>query len=324
MRYSASSKYEIIRTVEESALGISRTLDQLGIPKSTFYNWYDRYLEGGLDALYDKKPCPKAIWNKVPEAQCKQLVDLALDKPELSPRELAVHFTMEAGYFISEATAYRILKKHDLVTSPAWIVMKAADKFHEPTTAINQLWQTDFTYLKVTGWGWYYLSTIMDDYSRYIITWRLCTGMAASDVTDTLADALKAAGLSEEQRPRLLSDNGPCYISGELKDWLAENGIDHTRGKPYHPMTQGKIERWHRTMKDRILLEHYYLPGELRQKIEEFVNHYNTRRYHESLNNLTPEDVWLGRGQNILDRRRKIKEKTMKLRKQLYFEKKAA
>jgi len=225
MRYSASAKYEIIREVEESVLGISRTLDQLGIPKSTFYNWYDRYLTGGLAALSDKKPCPISVWNKVPQKQQKQLLDLALDEPELSPRELAVRFTMETSYFISEATAYRILKKHDLITSPAWIVMKAADKFHEPTTAINQLWQTDFTYLKVTGWGWYYLSTIMDDYSRYIITWRLCTGMAASDVSATLKDALRAAGLHKKQRPRLLSDNGPCYVSGELKDWLAENGM---------------------------------------------------------------------------------------------------
>jgi len=324
MRYSASAKYEIIREVEESVLGISRTLDQLGIPKSTFYNWYDRYLTGGFDALSDKKPRPISVWNKVPQKQQKHLLDLALDEPELSPRELAVRFTMETCYFISEATVYRILKKHDLITSPAWIVMKAADKFHEPTTAINQLWQTDFTYLKVTGWGWYYLSTIMDDYSRYIITWRLCTGMAASDVSATLKDALKAAGLHKNQRPRLLSDNGPCYVSGELKDWLAENGMTHTRGKPYHPMTQGKIERWHRTMKDRILLEHYYLPGDLRQKIEEFVTHYNTRRYHESLNNLTPEDVWLGKGETILNRRRKIKEETLELRKRLHFEKMAA
>jgi putative transposase len=324
MRYSASSKYEIIRTVEDSELGVTRTLRQLGIPKSTFYNWYDRYLDGGLDALEDKKPCPTSVWNKVPQEQRQKLCALALRETELSPRELAVRFSSDHGYFISEATAYRILKENDLLTSPAWIVMKAADKFHEPTTGINQLWQTDFTYLRVTGWGWYYLSTVMDDYSRYIISWRLCTGMAAKDVSDTLEEALKASGLSYKQRPRLLSDNGPCYISGELKSWLEDHNMDHTRGKPYHPMTQGKIERWHRTMKDKILLENYYLPGDLEQRIEEFVTHYNTRRYHESLNNLTPEDVWLGRGQSILDQRRKTKEETLNLRKQLYWKQKAA
>jgi transposase InsO family protein len=315
---------DIIRTVEESALGIRRTVEKLGIPRSTFYNWYDRYLSGGIDALENKKPSPGAVWNKVPEAQRKRLVDMALDHPDLSPRELAVRFTGGHDYFISEATAYRILKEHDLVTSPAWIVMKAADKFHQPPTAINQLWQTDFTYLKVTGWGWYYLSTVMDDYSRYIITWRLCTGMAAGDVSATLQQALKNAGLARKQRPRLLSDNGPCYVSSELKGWLKDQGMDHTRGKPYHPMTQGKIERWHQSLKNRILLENYYLPGDLERSIEAFVTYYNTRRYHESLNNLTPEDVWLGRGQAILDRRRKIKDKTMKLRKQLHQQKIAA
>lgn len=324
MRYSASEKMEIIRTVEESSLGIRRTIAKLGIPRSTFYNWYDRYLSGGVEALEDRKPEPKAVWNKVPEAQRKQLLDMALDEPDLSPRELAVRFTGEQNYFLSEATAYRILKEHDLVTSPAWIVMKAADKFYQPTTTINQLWQTDFTYLKVTGWGWYYLSTVMDDYSRYIIAWKLCTGMAASDVSATLKDALKNAGLSRKQRPKLLSDNGPCYVSSELKGWLKDHEMDHTRGKPYHPMTQGKIERWHQSLKNRILLENYYLPGDLENRIEEFVTYYNTRRYHESLNNLTPEDVWLGRGQSILEQRRKIKEKTMKLRKQLHQQKIAA
>ncbi len=324
MRYRASEKLEIIRTVEDSSLGIRRTLIQIGIPRSTFYNWYDRYLSGGMEALEDRKPEPQAIWNKIPEARRKQLIDMALDQPELSPRELAVRFTTERDYFISEATAYRILKEHDLVTSPAWIVIKAADQFDQPTTAINQLWQTDFTYLKVTGWGWYYLSTVLDDYSRYIISWRLCQSMSARDVSATLNDALKRAKLSRKQRPKLLSDNGPCYVSSELTSWLENNGLDHTRGRPYHPMTQGKIERWHRSLKNRILLENYYLPEELQRQIEAFVSYYNTRRYHESLNNLTPEDVWLGRGNAVLEHRRKIKEKTLKFRKQLHQQKRVA
>lgn len=171
--------------------------------------------------------------------------------------------TDERRYFISEATAYHILKKHDLVTSPAWIVLKAAETFDQPTTAINQLCQTDFTYLKVPGWGWYYLSTVMDDYSRSILAWRLCQTMSARGVTATLKEALKVARLTTEHRPKLLSDNGPCYISAELHGWVEEYGFHPIRGKPYHPMTQGKIERWHRSLKNRIRLEHYYLLGEL-------------------------------------------------------------
>ncbi len=208
-----------------------------------------------------------------------------------------------------------------------FIVMKAADRFQHPTTAVNQLWQTDFTYLKIIGWGWYYLSTVMDDYSRYIIAWRRCQTMSAADVSATLQDALQATGLeraSLRARPRLLSDNGPCYVSSELSHWLGEHDISHTRGKPYHPMTQGKIERWHRTLKDRILLEHYYLPGELTRQIDAFVHHYNTRRYHESLNNLTPECVFTGQHDAMLKTRNEIKRATIALRKKLHAEWRAA
>ena len=177
-----------------------------------------------------------------------------------------MRFTDEQRYFVSEASVYRLLKAHDLITSPAFIVVKAADEFHTKTTAPNQLWQTDFTYLKVIGWGWFYLSTVLDDFSRYVIAWKLCTSMAASDVTDTLEMALTASGCDQARvrhRPRLLSDNGPSYIAGELAEWLADNAIDHVRGAPCHPQTQGKIERWHQTLKNRILLENYYLPGDL-------------------------------------------------------------
>ena len=186
------------------------------------------------------------------------IVDLALDKPELSPRELAVNYTDNQHYFVSESTVYRLLKEQGLITSPAYILMEASDKFQTPTTRVNEMWQTDFTYFKIIGWGWYYLSTVLDDYSRYIIAWRLCTSMSASDVSDTLDDALGFTGLDEvkiNHKPRLLSDNGPCYISGELAGYQEENGLSHTRGRPYHPQTQGKIERWHRSMKNQILLK---------------------------------------------------------------------
>jgi len=318
MRYPASEKLEIIRLVEQSHLPAKRTLDRLGIARTTFYRWYDRYLEGGLAALEDKPPKPGHVWNRIPDNIREQIVDMALEEPELSPRELAVRFTDTQSYFVSEASVYRLLSAHDLITSPAFVVIKAASEFRDKTTAINQIWQTDFTYMKVIGWGWFYLSTILDDFSRYIIAWKLCTTMKAGDVTDTLEMALQASGCDHANilhRPRLLSDNGSSCISGDLAEWLGDNGMDHVRGAPYHPQTQGKIERWHQTLKNRILLENYFLPGDLQASIEAFVDHYNHQRYHESLSNLTPADVYFGRGQTILLQRERIKRNTFQQRR---------
>jgi len=318
MRYPASEKLEIIHTVERSHLPVKKTLDMLGIPRTTFYRWYDRYLEDGLDGLADRSPCPGSVWNRIPEDIREQIVEMALDHPELSPREIAVRFTDTKKYFVSEASVYRHLKAQDLITSPAFVVIKAAEEFTDKPTAINQMWQTDFTYFKIIGWGWYYLSTVLDDYSRYIIAWKLCTSMRTSDVTDTLNLALEASGCDQatvRHKPRLLSDNGPSYVSSDMATWLDNKKIDHIRGAPFHPQTQGKIERWHQTMKNRILLENYYLPGDLEMQIGAFVDYYNHQRYHESLNNVTPADVYFGRDKDIIRERSRIKKQTIQNRR---------
>lgn len=314
MRFSQKEKFEIIRMVEDSELGVVRTLRSLGINKSTFYKWYGRYLEDGYDGLALKKRI--SYWNRIPPKMREKVIGWALDNPELSPRELAYHITDNHKYFISESSVYRILKAQGLVTSPAYIVMKAADEFKDKTTAPNQMWQTDFTYFKIIGWGWYYLSTVLDDYSRYIISWELCKTMKAHDVQRSLDKALDDTGLVNHQfKPRLLSDNGSCYVSGELSEYLEEKGIQHVRGKPHHPQTQGKIERYHRSMKNVIKLDNYYSTEELEYRLSEFIEYYNNHRYHESLNNCTPADVYFGRHHRVLKKRQIIKTKTMKKRR---------
>ena len=314
MRYPGTEKLEIIRLVEQSPLPARQTLSKLGIPRATFYRWYDRYSRGGPEALNDQPPRPDRLWNRIPDGVRENVIQLALDEPRLSPRELAIRFTDTRSYFVSEASVYRLLKARELIASPAFIVIKAADAFKDKTTAPNQLWQTDFTYLKVIGWGWFYLSTVLDDFSRYIVVWKLCATMKAADVTATLDLALRASGLEKAKpadRPKLLSDNGSSYIAGDLANWLADRKIKHLRGAPYHPMTQGKIERWHQTLKNRILLENYFLPGDLEAQIAAFVDDYNYRRYHESIDNLTPADVYFGRGPTILAERERIKRQTI-------------
>ena len=138
--------------------------------------------------------------------------------------------------------------------------------------------------------------------------------MCASDVTETLDLALAASGLERAtvvHRPRLLSDNGASYVAADLAKWLEDKDMEHVRGAPYHPQTQGKIERWHQTLKSRILLDNYYLPGDLERQIDAFVAHYNHVRYHESLDNLTPADVYFGRAETILAERLRIKRVTI-------------
>jgi len=170
----------------------------------------------------------------------------------------------------------------------------------------------------VIDWGWYYLSTVLDDYSRYILAWKLSPSMAATDVEQTLKMALEKAGLEEvrvRHRPRLLSDNGPAYLSKELAQFLKRKHMEHIRGAPYHPMTQGKIERYHRSMKNIVKLQNYYSPSELGQSIAEFVEHYNNQRYHEAIDNLTPADVYHGRSEEVLSKREQIKKITLEKRR---------
>jgi len=313
---------EIIHLVEHTDLPVRATLRHLDIPPSTFYGWYQRYVDDGFDALEDKKPPPRPRWNKIPEQVRTEVVDLALQRTELSARELACHFTDERRYFLSESSVYRILKAADLITSPAYILMSASDSFKHPTRRVHEMWQTDFTYLRVVGWGWYYLSTVMDDFSRFIVAHRLGPTMASTDVTETLDEALALTGVQSvhvRHRPRLLSDNGPAYVSKELREYLDERGMKHTRGRPYHPQTQGKIERYHRSMKNVVKLEHYYFPWELEAAIRDFVTYYNNRRYHESLDNCTPADVYWGRHHQVLPERAKSKRLTLQRRKKEYL-----
>lgn len=319
MRFNQQEKYEIIQLVEGSEFGVTRTLKELGISKRTFYNWYGRYKAEGYDGLAPKERKENSQWNRIPDQIRQQVVEMALEIPELSPRELAFRMIDQKEYFISESSVYRILKSRGLITSPAYILMEASDEFKDKTIRPNQMWQTDFTYFKIVGWGWFYLSTILDDYSRYIVHWELCSSMKAEDVTRSLDEALSKTNLNAEQLPKLLSDNGSCYISSELSEYLGDVGMKHVRGKPNHPQTQGKIERYHRSMKNVVKLENYYFPEDLEQRLNEFVEYYNNQRYHESLQNLTPADVYFERENKILKKRNKIKKITMSKRRINYL-----
>ena len=185
------------------------------------------------------------------------------------------------------------------------------------------MWQTDFTYFKIIGWGWYYLSTVLDDFSRYIIHWELCDSMKAEDVKRTVDTAIVKAKLKSKAKPKLLSDNGPCYVSNELKSYLKDDlKMKQVHGRPMQTQTQGKIERYHRTMKNVVKLNHFYHPEQLKEALNEFVNNYNEKRYHEALQNLTPADVYFGRTDQMLRKREQIKINSITQRRQVYNQQK--
>ncbi len=323
IRYTPEEKMEIIHLVEHSELPIKQSLEKLQVPRSTFYDWYRHYQELGPEGLKPKSSRNNQFWNRIPDPVRKQIVDLALEYPEESPRQITYRFIEEKAYFVSESSVYRILKSFDLIQSPAFEVITAKEKFENPTKRVNEMWQTDFTQFLIVDWGWYYLSTVLDDYSRYILSYTLSPTMKAKDAERTLEIALEKAQIDKVKvyhKPHLLSDNGPAYHSTDLAQFLKERRIKHIHGSPYHPMTQGKIERWHRSMKNVVKLQHYYSPFELEKAIAEWVEYYNNQRYHESLNNVTPADVYFGRDKEVIKKRNKLKEKTLALRRQQYLQ----
>jgi putative transposase len=312
---STEDKAEIITLVSQSGLPCSRALAQLRLPKSTYYRWLKRLREGRLE---DKKGGSSLPWNKIsPEEEAVVLAEARMS-PELSCRQLSFRITDSRHAFISESTVYRILRREGLIKPTEIIGFKAAKEYHRKTKQPNELWASDFCHLKVNYWGWYYLETVMDDFSRFILSWDLKTDMSGRSIEDVVQQAVDRTGMTDvpvEDRTVLLSDNGAGYISQQLNHYLHLVGIRHITASPFHPQTNGKIERYHRTVKGEINQLPYDTPSELKEAIRAFVEYYNYSRYHEGLGNVTPYDVYTGRHLEIIQRRKEAKSKTRETRR---------
>ena len=310
---SKMEKMEIIRLVGSSELSKSVTLDKYGVPESTYYRWMSKLKKYGSEGLVDNKPRRVRQWNQIKPEEEQMLVEVALLNPEWSPREVALYVTDNKGFSVSESTVYRRLKAHGLVKESTNKTFPASNEYKIKTTGINQQWQTDATYLKVDRWGWFYLISVLDDYSRKILSWDLRTSMTADDFSDVVERACEFTAITEPGtgRVRLVTDNGPALISKDFGDYLEAKGLGHILTAPFHPQTNGKIERYHKSAKEVILLHVWDSPEKLREAIGSFIEFYNSRRYHEGIGNVTPDDVYYGRRESILKDREVLKKKTL-------------
>jgi transposase InsO family protein len=315
---NAQDKLEILRAVECSPVPITEALARLDLPVATYYRWRRKFRGQGRDGLADHSPYKGKVWNQLLPQERDKILEVAMLCPEWSPREVACHLADHAGFTASEATVYRVLRKAGWVKPKDGRTFPASAEYAVKTQAINQQWQTDATYLLAKGWGWYYLISVLDDFSRRILAWKLQSAMDAAAFSEVVELACEETGLDQVHqvdRPRLVSDRGPALLSKDFGDYLEARGLGHILASPYHPQTNGKIERYHRSCKEQVLLQVWDSPMELEREIGRFITWYNSHRYHEALGNVTPDDVYFGRREDILARRAKLKNKTLARRR---------
>ncbi len=308
---SAVDKAIILAQVENQSGGKRQALMALGIPKSSYYRWRRRH---GLEPRSGDRGRP---WNRITPEEEGKILAIAWESPELSSRQLAAWITDNEGFAVSESTVYRILRREGLVKRLE-VQLVAGKEYHTKTKRPHQMWATDASYFRVVGWGYYYLVTVMDDYSRFILAWKLQKDMSANSLIEVIQEAVDATGMTDvpvEDRTRLLSDNGAGYVSRTFRDYLHLVGIHHILAAPYHPQTNGKLERYHQSIKREVNQVPYELPGQLERAIADFVDYYNYRRYHKALGNVTPADVLYGRREEILKCRKEVQLQTINRRR---------
>jgi transposase InsO family protein len=311
---SAVEKAAVLDRVETLAGQKRQALAELGIPRSTYYRWRQGQRGQGLEPHSGEGRRP---WNRLTPEEDGKILAAAREAPELSSRQVAAWITDNAGFAVSESTVYRILRREGLVKRPE-VQLVAGKEYHTKTTGPHQMWATDASYFHVVGWGYYYLVTVMDDYSRFILAWKLQRDMAADSLIEVIQEAVDATGMAEvpvEDRTKLLSDNGPGYVSRAFRDYLHLVGIRHILAAPFHPQTNGKLERYQQTVKQEVNQVPYELPGQLERAIAAFVDYYNFHRYHKALGDVTPADVLYGRRELILQRRKEVQAQTIQHRR---------
>ena len=314
---------ETVGVISRSPHTIRASCKEVGVPRSSYYRWKGK-LEGA------RRPSRKRrAANALRESERAAILEQALAQPHLSARQVAYWCCDHAGFSVSESSVQRLLKAHGLLPARAPEQAPAGKEWRHKTKRINEIWQSDATRFFVPGWGHYWLVSVLDDYSRRILAWEVVPDIQTLSLAGVIQAAVEATGLaqapqvlgreaSEAGRPALLTDNGSGYISKVMEQYLRTQGLRHLRARAHHPQTNGKIERMHRTLKEEVTTVIWTAPGQLHEAIARFVSSYNSERYHEALRNVTPDDVYFGRREQILVRRKELQIRTLVARREHY------
>lgn len=288
-------------------------LKELGIATSTYYSWKRRLAARGVAAFIAESSAPKSVWNRLSQSERDLIESEARKHTEMSPRLLAWMLLDQHGVAVSESTVYRVLKAKGLVRQRPQDQRPAAKVWKKPTKAVDEIWQMDGTNFFIPEFGYYKAIPVIDDHSRNVLACPLLpdeSGQSASDAFEIAMETAQSEGHVIETRPTLLTDNGAGFSGEVLAKYLKARGVPHIFGAPYHPQTQGKVERFNRTLKERVNLWLYGTPDDLRAAIDKENEEYNERP-HEALKNVCPNDVYAGRQNEVLERRAKIRLETM-------------
>ncbi len=309
-------KAALIEAVEAHGHGREKRLGDIAMPASTYYAWRNRYEEDGSSGLEHKGRGRKA-WNKLTQREEDMVLRAAHSRPELSARLLAIHLLDEEELSIGKTTVFRILKRHGLITPRPQDEMPAEKQWRHKTTRPDEIYQCDATMFLIPGWGRYEAIPVIDDYSRKLLAIPLMPDETSGSIAMAVEEALETAkreGHNPRVRPKLLSDNGPGFIGEVLATYLKVHDIGHIFGAPYHPQTQGKVERLNRKMKEAMILNVSCSPDELQRQLRQFQRIYNATP-HSSIFNVSPNQMYAGRLKKILKRRALIRRKTLERRR---------
>ncbi len=348
-KYTPEEKIRIVLEGFRREVTVNDLCRREGIKPHSYYSWTKEFMEAGRErlsrdtvrdatrqeiqdlkrengelkqlvaelSLEDRPGASAPPWNRLRPQEERSMLEAGREMPELSSRQLAAWSTGNLAFAVSESTVYRILCREGLVKSPE-MQLKAGKEYHRKTSGPHQMWATDASYFKVIGWGYYYLVTVMDDYSRFILAHKLQRDMTTDSLIEVVQEAVDKTGMTEvpvADRTSLLSDNGSGYVSRGFRDYLHLVGIKHILAAPFHPQTNGKLERYHQSIKRDVKQVPYEMPSALEAAIAAFVAYYNYRRYHKALANVTPADMLNGRREQILQRRKEVQVQTLERRR---------